>query len=160
MKVALGSDHAGLSLKEHVKRLLLEWGHQVQDFGTDSTEPVDYPDVVVPAARAVTRGEAERGIVFGGSGNGEAMAANKVAGIRAALCHDVTTARLARQHNDANVLALGARITGTEVAADLVRVFLETGFDGGRHARRLEKLRALEQRADEARARRGEGGPR
>lgn len=160
MKVALGSDHAGLSLKEHVKRLLLEWGHQVQDFGTDSTDPVDYPDVVVPAARAVTRGEAERGIVFGGSGNGEAMAANKVAGIRAALCHDVTSARLARQHNDANVLALGARITGTEVAGDLVRVFLETGFDGGRHARRIEKLRALEQGADEARARRGEGGPR
>ncbi len=144
MKIALGSDHAGLPLKEHVKRLLLEWGHQVRDYGTDSADPVDYPDFVVPAARAVAGGEAERGIVFGGSGNGEAMAANKVAGVRAALCHDVTTARLARQHNDANVLALGARIIGTEVVADIVRVFLDTAFDGGRHARRVEKLRALE----------------
>lgn len=105
---------------------------------------MDYPDFIAPAARAVARGEAERGIVFGGSGNGEAMAANKIRGIRAALCHDVTTARLARQHNDANVLALGARITGTEVAADIVHVWLETGFDGGRHARRVEKLAALE----------------
>lgn len=113
---------------------------------------MDYPDFVAPAARAVARGEADCAIVFGGSGNGEAMAANKVRGIRAALCHDVTTARLAREHNDANVLALGARITGTEVAADIVRVWLETSFAGGRHARRVEKIRALE--AEEA----GEGG--
>lgn len=145
-------------MKEHVKRLLLEWGHQVADFGTDSAEPVDYPDVVVPAALAVARGEVERSIVFGGSGNGEAMAANKVPGVRAALCHDVTTARLARQHNDANVLALGARITGTEVAADIVRVFLDTAFDGGRHIRRVEKLRALDAERSGARFGPGEGG--
>jgi ribose 5-phosphate isomerase B len=147
-------------LKEHVARLLLEWGHQVQDFGTDSAEPVDYPDVVVPAAQAAARGDAAWAIVFGGSGNGEAMAANKVPGVRAALCHDVTTARLARQHNDANVLALGARITGTEVAADIVRVFLETAFDGGRHARRVEKLRALDGERGGARPGPREGGRR
>jgi ribose 5-phosphate isomerase B len=141
-----------------VKRLLLEWRHQVQDFGTDSAGPVDYPDVVVPAALAVARGEAERSIVFGGSGNGEAMAANKVAGVRAALCHDVTTARLARQHNDANVLALGARIIGTEVAADIVRAFLDTAFDGGRHIRRVEKLRALDAERSGTRFGAGEGG--
>lgn len=147
-------------LKDQVKRLLLEWGHEVQDFGTNSAAPVDYPDVVVPAARAVARGEAERGLVFGGSGNGEAMAANKVAGIRAALCHDVTTARLARQHNDANMLALGARITGSEVAADIVRVFLETGFEGGRHVPRVQKLRALDGDRSAARSGPREGGPR
>lgn len=130
----------------------------MQDFGTDSPEPVDYPDIIVPAAQAVADGQAERGVVFGGSGNGEAMAANKVAGIRAALCHDVTTARLARQHNDANVLALGARITGTEVAADIVRVFLDTAFEGGRHARRVQKLRALDDARGAAGA--GEGGRR
>ncbi len=156
MKIALGTDHAGLSLKEHVKPLLVEWGHQVQDFGTDTSEPIDYPDVVVPAARAVARGEADRAIVFGGSGNGEAMAANKIRGIRAALCHDVSTARLSRQHNDANVLALGARITGPAVAADIVRVWLEATFEGGRHARRIEKIHALE-RAEENPGQ-GEGG--
>ncbi len=122
----------------------MEWGHQVQDCGTDSTVAVDYPDFIVPAARTVARGEADRAIVFGGSGNGEAMAANKVRGIRAALCHDVTTARLSRQHNDANVLSLGARITGTEVAADIVRAWLEASFEGGRHARRVEKIQAVE----------------
>lgn len=132
----------------------------MKDFGTDSADPVDYPDVIVPAVRAVARGEVERGIVFGGSGNGEAMAANKVAGIRAALCHDVTTARLARQHNDANVLALGARITGTEVAADIVRAFLDTTFEGGRHARRVEKLRALDEERSAAPSRPREGGRR
>ncbi len=116
----------------------------MRDFGTDSSDPVDYPDFIVPAARAVARGEADCAVVFGGSGNGEAIAANKVRGIRAALCHDVTTARLARQHNDANVLALGARITGPEVAADIIRAWLETPFDGGRHARRVEKIRAIE----------------
>ena len=116
---------------------------------------MDYPDFIVPAARTVARGEADRAIVFGGSGNGEAMAANKVRGIRAALCHDVTTARLSRQHNDANVLSLGARITGTEVAADIVRAWLETAFEGGRHARRVEKIQAVEV-AESSRG--GEGG--
>lgn len=116
----------------------------MQDFGTDGTDPVDYPDFIVPAARAVARGEADRAIIFGGSGNGEAMAANKVRGVRAALCHDVTTARLSRQHNDANVLSLGARITRTEVVADIVQVWLDASFEGGRHARRVEKIRAVE----------------
>ncbi len=127
----------------------------MQDLGTDSPEAVDYPDFIVPAARAVARREADRAIVFGGSGNGEAMAANKVRGIRAALCHDVTTARLSRQHNDANVLALGARITGSEVAADVVRIWLETPFAGGRHIRRVEKIHAVEVAES---SREGEGG--
>ncbi len=116
----------------------------MQDWGTSGPDPVDYPDYVVPAARAVARGEADRAIVFGGSGHGEAMVANKVRGVRAALCHDVTTARLSRQHNDANVLSLGARVTGTEVAADIVRVWLETSFEGGRHLRRVQKIHAVE----------------
>ncbi len=155
MKIALGSDHAGLPLKEEVKRLLLEGGHQIRDVGTNTPDPVDYPDFVVPAVRAVVGGEADRAIVFGGSGNGEAIVANKIRGVRAALCHDVTTARLSRQHNDANVLALGARIIGPEVAADVVRVWLDTPFEGGRHARRVEKIGALE---DQEAAARGEGG--
>lgn len=116
----------------------------MQDFGTTSTDPVDYPDFIVPAARAVARGAAERAIVFGGSGNGEAIVANKVRGVRAALCHDATTARLSRQHNDANVLALGARITGSAVAADIVRTWLATEFAGGRHARRVAQIAAVE----------------
>lgn len=144
MKIAVASDHAGYRLKEELKLLLRELGHEVRDFGTHSDDPVDYPDFVAPAAVAVARGECERGIVLGGSGNGEAMAANKVAGVRCAVCHDVTTARLARAHNDANMLSLGQRIVGSEVARDIVRVWLDTPFDGGRHEQRLEKLRAIE----------------
>ena len=144
MRLALASDHAGYRLKEEVKALLREQGHEVRDFGAHSEEPVDYPDVVVLAARAVAAGECERGIVLGGSGNGEAMVANKVPGVRCALCHDVTTARLARAHNDSNVLALGQRIVGVEVARDIVRTWLETPFEGGRHARRVEKIAAIE----------------
>src|SRR3989441_9539748 len=144
MKIAIASDHAGFSLKEDVKQLLRELGHEVRDFGAHSEEPVDYPDFVVQAADAVRRAECVRAIVLGGSGNGEAMVANKVPGIRCALCHDVTTARLARAHNDANVLALGQRIVGSEVARDVVRAWLETPFDGGRHERRLKKLAAVE----------------
>src|SRR5207245_1842464 len=119
-------------------------GHEVRDFGTHSGDPVDYPDFIAPAAEAVSRGECEQGIVLGGSGNGEAMVANKIPGIRCALCHDVTTARLARAHNNANILALGQRIVGSEVARDVVRAWLETPFDGGRHDRRLKKLAAVE----------------
>lgn len=150
MKIAVASDHAGFRLKEELKVLLRELGHEVQDFGTGSEDPVDYPDLIVQAADAVARGECERGIVLGGSGNGEAMVANKVAGVRCALCHDVTTARLARAHNDSNVLSLGQRIVGGEVARDIVRTWLETGFEGGRHARRVEKIAAIEraQRAE------------
>lgn len=133
----------------------MEWGHEVHDWGTTGPDPVDYPDYVAPAARAVARGEADRAIVFGGSGHGEAMVANKIRGVRAALCHDVTTARLSRQHNDANVLSLGARTTGTEVAADIVRVWLETSFEGGRHLRRVQKIHAVE--AAEASGGQGEG---
>ncbi|MDQ7820508.1 MAG: ribose 5-phosphate isomerase B [Armatimonadota bacterium] len=146
MKIAVASDHAGYRLKEEIKLLLREMGHEVRDFGTHSDDPVDYPDFVVPAAEAVSRGECDRGIVVGGSGNGEAIVANKVPGIRAALCHDTTTARLSRAHNDANVLALGQRITGSEVVRDIVRVWLQTPFEGGRHQRRLEKIAAVESR--------------
>jgi len=153
MLLALASDHAGYRLKEELKLFLRELGHEVRDFGTHSEDPVDYPDIIAPAAAAVARGECERGIVVGGSGNGEAMVANKVPGIRCALCHDATTARLARAHNDANVLALGQRIVGSEVARDIVRVWLETGFEGGRHEWRLRKIAALEHEPTDARGR-------
>jgi ribose 5-phosphate isomerase B len=146
MRIAIASDHAGFRLKEELKLLIRELGHEVRDFGTNSEGPVDYPDFVVPAAEAVAAGEADRAIVLGGSGNGEAMAANKVAGVRCALCHDTTTARLARAHNDANAISLGQRITGGEVARDIIRVFLETAFEGGRHQRRVEKVMDLERR--------------
>jgi ribose 5-phosphate isomerase B len=115
-------------------------GHDVKDFGTRSEEPVDYPDYIRPVAQAVARGEYERGVVLGGSGNGEAIVANKVKGVRCALCWDVTTARLARQHNDANVVSLGQRVVSLEAAKDLVAVFLSTEFEGGRHVRRIEKI--------------------
>jgi ribose 5-phosphate isomerase B len=144
MRIVIGGDHAGVFLKAEVSRLLLELGHQVRDIGTHSPEPVDYPDFCIPVAEAVSRGEADRGIIFGGTGNGEAIAANKVLGIRCAVCHDVTTARLARQHNDANMLSLGARIVGTEVAREIVRTFLATPFEGGRHVPRIEKITKYE----------------
>lgn len=146
MKIAMASDHAGFKLKEELKMLVRELGHEVRDFGTHSEDPVDYPDFIAVAADAVSRGECDRAIVLGGSGNGEAMVANKVPGIRCALCHDVTTARLARAHNDANVLAIGQHVVGSAVSRDLVREWLTTPFDAGRHARRLEKVVALEAR--------------
>jgi ribose 5-phosphate isomerase B len=146
MRIAIASDHAGFRLKEELKLLIRELGHEVRDFGTNSEGPVDYPDFIVPAAEAVAAGEADRAIVLGGSGNGEAMAANKVPGVRCALCHDTTTARLARAHNDANAVSLGQRITGGEVARDVIRVFLETAFEGGRHQRRVDKVMDLERR--------------
>lgn len=140
MKISLGTDHAGFHYKEKVKELLLQLGHEVKDFGTSSEEPVDYPLFVRPAAEAVARGECERGIVFGGSGNGEAMAANKVRGVRCALCWNEETARLSRQHNDANVLSIGERVIPVETALALVRVWLTTAFEGGRHAKRIAQL--------------------
>lgn len=146
MKIAIASDHAGYQLKEDVKMWLRELGHEARDFGTHSEDPVDYPDFAVLAAEAVSRGECDRGIVLGGSGNGEAIVANKIPGIRCALCHDVTTARLARAHNDVNMLALGQRIVGSEVARDIVRAWLETPFDSGRHQQRIEKISAIEAR--------------
>ncbi|HEX3816859.1 MAG TPA: ribose 5-phosphate isomerase B [Chthoniobacterales bacterium] len=140
MKIALGSDHAGYRYKEKIKALLPSLGHEPVDFGTDSTEPVDYPKFIRPAAEAVARGECDRGIVLGGSGNGEAIAANKVRGVRCALCWNEETARLSRKHNDANVLSLGERMISEEMALQIVRVWLSTDFEGGRHVSRIAQL--------------------
>jgi ribose 5-phosphate isomerase B len=154
MKIAVGSDHAGLSLKEEVKKVLSEAGAQVEDLGTHSAEPVDYPDPALAVAEAVASGRAEMGVLVCGTGIGMSITANKVPGVRAALCHDAYTARLAREHNDANVLCLGGRVLGPGVAGDLVRVWLETRFAGGRHSRRVDKIRTLES-GQESRNRRG-----
>jgi ribose 5-phosphate isomerase B len=143
MKISLGTDHAGFRYKEKVKQLLGELGHEVKDFGTFSEEPVDYPVFIRPAAEAVARGECERGVVFGGSGNGEAMTANKVHGVRCSLCWNEESARLSRQHNDANVLSIGERMIPEELALKIVRVWLETPFEGGRHLKRVEQLNAM-----------------
>ena len=155
MRIAIASDHAGYDLKEELKGLVRELGHEVRDFGTQSTEVVDYPDFIVPAAEAVASGQCDLGIVLGGSGNGEAMAANKVPGVRCTLCWESYTARVAREHNDANVLSLGARVIGTEVAREVVRVWLSSRFEGGRHQARLDKIRAVEQRYARPRADKG-----
>jgi ribose 5-phosphate isomerase B len=143
MKIALGTDHAGFQYKEKVKQLLTSLGHEVKDFGTFSEDPVDYPLFIRPAAEAVARGECERGFVFGGSGNGEAMVANKVHGVRCALCWNEEVAQLSRQHNDANVLSLGQRVIPEEMAMKIVRIWLETAFEGGRHERRVAQLNAM-----------------
>ena len=140
MKIALGSDHAGFEYKEKIKAMLLAAGHEVRDFGTSSNEPVDYPVFIRPAAEAVARGECERGIVLGGSGNGEAIVANKVPGIRCGLCWSVESARLNRQHNDGNVLSLGQRMMPLELALEIVRVWLDTAFEGGRHLKRIQLI--------------------
>ncbi len=137
MKIAIASDHAGYQHKTRIVALLRDLGHEVFDFGTDSTEPVDYPVFIRPAAESVARGDADRGIVLGGSGNGEAIVANKVRGVRCALCWSVESARLSREHNDANVLSLGERLVPLDTALEIVRVWLATPFEGGRHARRV-----------------------
>jgi ribose 5-phosphate isomerase B len=155
MRIAIASDHAGYALKDELKHLIQELGHEVKDFGTHSTDRVDYPDFIVPAAEAVAAGQCDRGIVLGGSGNGEALAANKVPGIRCALCWESYTARVARQHNDANMLSLGARVIGTEVAREVVRVWLKASYEGGRHQTRLDKIRAVEERYSRPRAQKG-----
>jgi ribose 5-phosphate isomerase B len=144
MRIAIGADHAGFPLKEDLKWFLAELGHEVLDVGTDSTDPVDYPAFCAAAARAVVADEADRAIVLGGSGQGEQMAANKVDGIRAALCHDGYLARLSREHNDANVLALGARVVAPTYAREIVRIWLETPFGGGRHVARLDQIAEIE----------------
>jgi ribose 5-phosphate isomerase B len=144
VRVAIGSDHAGFDLKEHLGGLLRSAGHDVVDVGTDSTQPVDYPEFCARVARSVAAGDTERGIVLGGSGQGEQIVANKIRGIRAALCNDLYTARLSRQHNDANVLGLGARIVAPTLAEEIVRLWLATPFDGGRHGRRVEQIAAIE----------------
>jgi len=140
MLIALASDHAGFRYKETIARHLARRGHEVRDFGTDSEESVDYPDLVHPAARAVAAGECDRGIVLGGSGNGEAMAANRHRGVRCALCWSVDSARLARQHNDANMISLGQRLLPEGLVLDIVDAWLVTPFEGGRHEARLAKL--------------------
>lgn len=144
VRVAIGSDHAGYPLKAHLARFLRDEGHDVEDLGTDSEEPVDYPVFSAAVARAVVGGTAERGIVLGGSGQGEQISANKVHGVRAALCNDLYTARMSREHNDANVLTIGARIVAPDLATEIVRVWLATPFEGGRHLRRLEEIADIE----------------
>ena len=144
MRIAIGADHAGFALKRQLVGTLRRLGHDVDDRGTDSEAPVDYPAICAEVARLVASGRAARGIVIGGSGQGEQMTANKIAGIRAALCNDLYTARLSRAHNDANVLALGGRIVAFGLAEEIVALWLETPFDGGRHQRRIDQIIALE----------------
>src|SRR5829696_10575644 len=140
MRVAIGSDHAGFRYKERLRALLVGWGHEVRDFGTESDAPADYPTFIRPVAEAVARGELERGIVLGGSGNGEAIVANRVRGVRCSLCWNAESARLGRQHNDANMISLGQRMMTLETAFDIVRIWLETPFEGGRHVQRVQLL--------------------
>lgn len=144
MRVAIGSDHAGFRLKEHVVETLMKLGHEVIDFGTGSEEPVDYAPICAAVGRAVARGDADRGVVMGGSGQGEQISANKVRGVRAALCHDLYLARMSRQHNDANVLAMGGRIVAPELADEILALWLDTPFDGGRHQRRIDQITEIE----------------
>jgi len=144
MRIALASDHAGYRYKEEIKAHLTLAGHDVVDFGTDSEESVDYPEYIRPAAESVARGECERAIVLGGSGNGEAMVANRVRGVRCALCWDETTARLAREHNDANAISLGQRLISIERALQIVDVWLATAFAGGRHIDRIRMIDDLQ----------------
>jgi ribose 5-phosphate isomerase B len=145
MRVSIASDHAGFELKEAVREHLISLGHEVIDFGTDSTESTDYPDYAVPAACAVARGEVERGVLICGSGQGMVMTANRVHGVRAALAWQPEIARLSRQHNDANVLALPARFVGIEQALEIVDAWFDTEFEGGRHERRIEKMMKAEE---------------
>jgi ribose 5-phosphate isomerase B len=140
MKIALASDHAGFAYKEKIKSLLQSLGHEVRDFGTNSDASVDYPVYIRPAAEAVAKGECERGIVLGGSGNGEAIVANKVRGVRCSLCWSPDTARWGREHNDANVLALGQRTISEDLALEIVRIWISTGFSGGRHLNRVRQI--------------------
>ncbi|MBK7921157.1 ribose 5-phosphate isomerase B [Veillonella sp. YH-vei2232] len=145
MKVAIGCDHGGLHLKEDIKSLLADGGYEVTDFGTNSTDSVDYPDIAVPVANAVANGEFDRGILICGTGIGIGIAANKVKGIRAALCHDTFSAHASREHNNANILTMGERIIGPGLARDIVKIWLTTEFEGGRHERRVAKIADIEE---------------
>ena len=147
MRIAIGADHAGFVLKEHLKQTLTRLGHLVDDHGTDSEASVDYPPICLSVGRAVAEGRADRGILLGGSGQGEQIAANKVVGIRAALCHDLYTARLSRQHNDANILSMGGRIVAFGLADEILTIWLETPFDAGRHQRRIDQISEAERRS-------------
>ena len=144
--IALGADHAGFHLKEALKGWLIDHGYQIVDYGTHSTEPVDYPDYAAQVAEAVADQKVDRGVLVCGTGIGMTIAANKVPGVRAALCSDLYTARMSREHNDANVLALGGRLMGSEMALDILRMWLETDFAGDRHRRRRDKIGDLERR--------------
>ena len=143
MRIAIAADHAGYHLKEKLKGYLKDEGYSVYDFGTDSDMSVDYPDYICPAARSVAEGKQHLGIVLGGSGNGEAMAANKIKGIRCALCFNDESARLAKEHNDANLISIGARMVSELTAISIVETWLQSKFEGGRHAQRIEKLNKL-----------------
>ncbi len=145
MRIAIGSDHAGYDLKCHLIETIGRLGHEAVDMGTDSTESVDYPPICAAVARAVVNGEVDRGIVMGGSGQGEQIAANKVRGARAALCNDLYTTRMSREHNDANVLAIGGRIVGVGLADEILELWLTTAFEGGRHQRRVDGIAAIEE---------------
>jgi len=144
MKIAIGADHAGFELKQHLAATLSSDGHDVVDCGTGSVESVDYPPICAAVGRLVASGEADRGIVIGGSGQGEQIAANKVRGVRAALCNDIWLARMSRVHNDANVLSMGGRVVAPEMADEILRLWLDTPFEGGRHQRRLDQIADLE----------------
>jgi ribose 5-phosphate isomerase B len=144
VRVAIGSDHAGYLLKQHLISTLARLGHDVDDHGTDSEDPVDYPPICAAVGRTVASGQADRGIVLGGSGQGEQISANKVHGVRAALCNDLYTARLSRQHNDANVLSMGGRIVAFGLADEILELWLATDFEGGRHSRRVQQIADLE----------------
>ena len=147
MRIAIGADHAGFALKQHLIETIVRMGHDLDDRGTHSEEPVDYPAICAEVGRLVAEKRADRGIVVGGSGQGEQMAANKISGVRAALCNDLYTAELSRQHNDANVLALGGRIVAHGLADEIVRLWLSTAFEGGRHQRRIDQIAAIERDA-------------
>ena len=144
MRIAIGADHAGFPLKEHLKTTLATLGHQVDDHGTDSEASVDYPPICASVGRAVVAGRADRGIVLGGSGQGEQIAANKVRGVRAAPSNDLYTARMSRQHNDANVLSMGGRIVACGLADEILTVWLDTPYEGGRHQKRLDQIAEIE----------------
>jgi len=144
MKIALGTDHAGYAYKERIKQYLVDQGHEVTDFGTHSDERCDYPDYIYPAALAVARGDCDRAIVMGGSGNGEAIVANKVCGVRCVVCWNEDLARLGRAHNDANAMSVGARTVSMELALKMVEIWLNTPFDGGRHAERVRKIAEID----------------
>jgi ribose 5-phosphate isomerase B len=140
VRIAIGADHAGFLLKEHLRQTLERLGHSVDDRGTHSEDAVDYPPICIAVGTAVAEGRADRGIVLGGSGQGEQIAANKVKGVRAALCNDLYTARLSRLHNDANVLSMGGRIVAFGLADEILKLWLDTPFEGGRHQRRLDQI--------------------
>lgn len=145
MKLAIGSDHGGFRLKEAIKTYLLDHDYEVTDFGTDSEDSCDYPDFALPVAQAVAKGEYDKGILICGTGIGIGIVANKVKGVRAALCHDTFSAEACRNHNDANILTMGERIVGEGLALKIVETFLNSDFEGGRHQRRVDKIKALEE---------------